>query len=31
VPLDSNSRAQMQKTAGAIAADVQILRDLKLF
>jgi malate dehydrogenase len=30
VPLDSNSRAQMQKTAGAIAADVQILRDLKL-
>ncbi len=30
VPLDSNSRMQMQKTAGAITADVQILRDLKL-
>jgi malate dehydrogenase len=30
VPLDNNSRAQMQKTAGAISADVQILRDLKL-
>ena len=30
VPLDNESRAQMQKTAGAIQADVQILRDLKL-
>jgi malate dehydrogenase len=30
VPLDNTSRAQMQKTAGAITADVQILRDLKL-
>jgi len=30
VPLDNESRIQMQKTAGAIQADVQILRDLKL-
>ncbi len=30
VPLDNESRIQMQKTAGAIRADVQILRDLKL-
>ena len=30
VPLDNESRIQMQKTAGAIEADVQILKDLKL-
>jgi malate dehydrogenase len=30
VPLDNESRIQMQKTAGAIQADVDILRDLKL-
>lgn len=30
VPLANESRIQMQKTAGAIQADVQILRDLKL-
>jgi malate dehydrogenase len=30
LPLDNESRIQMQKTAGAIQADVQILRDLKL-
>jgi len=30
VPLDNESRMQMQKTAGAIQADVEILRDLKL-
>jgi malate dehydrogenase len=30
VPLDNESRIQMQKTAGAIQADVQILRDLKM-
>jgi len=30
VPLDNNSRMQMQKTAGAITADVQILRELRL-
>lgn len=30
VPLDLDARAQMQKTAGAILADVQILRDKKL-
>lgn len=30
VPLDLDSRAQMQKTAGAILADVQLMRDLKL-
>jgi malate dehydrogenase len=30
VPLDNESRIQMQKTAGAIQADVQILKDLKL-
>ncbi len=30
VPLDNESRIQMQKTAGAIGADVQILKDLKL-
>ena len=31
VPLDNESRIQMQKTAGAIQADVEILRDLKLY
>ena len=30
VPLDNESRIQMQKTAGAIQADVDLLRDLKL-
>jgi malate dehydrogenase len=30
VPLDNESRIQMQKTAGAIQADVDILKDLKL-
>lgn len=30
VPLDNEARAAMHKTAGAIAADVQILRDKKL-
>ncbi len=30
LPLDNEARIQMQKTAGAIAADVQILRDLKM-
>jgi len=30
IPLDLDSRAQMQKTAGAILADVQLLRDKKL-
>jgi malate dehydrogenase len=30
IPLDNDSRAQMHKTAGAILADVQILRDKKL-
>jgi malate/lactate dehydrogenase len=30
VPLDLDSRAQMQKTAGAILADVQMMRDMKL-
>jgi len=30
VPLDNESRAQMQKTAGAIQADVDLLRELKL-
>jgi malate dehydrogenase len=30
VPLDGESRIQMQKTAGAIQADVELLRELKL-
>ena len=30
VPLDNESRIQMQKTAGAVLADVQLLRDMKL-
>jgi malate dehydrogenase len=30
VPLDLESRAQMQKTAGAIQADVQLMRDMNL-
>ena len=30
VPLDNESRIQMQKTAGAIQADVELLRDMKL-
>ena len=30
VPLDNESRIQMQKTAGAIQADVDLLRELKL-
>jgi malate dehydrogenase len=30
VPMDLDSRAQMQKTAGAILADVQLMRDLGL-
>jgi malate dehydrogenase len=30
VPLDNESRIQMQKTAGAIQADVDLLRDMKL-
>ena len=30
VPLDNTSRAQMQKTAGAVMGDVQLLRDLRL-
>ena len=30
VPLDLDSRAQMQKTAGAVLADVQLMRDMKL-
>jgi malate dehydrogenase len=30
VPLDADARAQMQKTAGAIAADVALLRELGL-
>ena len=30
VPLDNESRIQMQKTAGAVSADVQMLRDMKL-
>lgn len=30
IPLDLDARAQMQKTAGAILADVQLLRDKKL-
>lgn len=30
VPLDNESRAQMQKTAGAVQADVNLLRDLRL-
>lgn len=30
IPLDNESRIQLNKTAGAIAADVQLLRDKKL-
>jgi malate dehydrogenase len=30
VPLDNDSRIQMQKTAGAIQADVDLLREMKL-
>jgi malate dehydrogenase len=30
IPLDAEARIQLQKTAGAIAADVQILRDKRL-
>ena len=30
VPLDLEARAQMQKTAGAILQDVQLMRDMKL-
>jgi len=30
VPLDLDSRAQMQKTAGAILQDVQLMKDMKL-
>ena len=31
LPLDSDARILMQKTAGAVAADVQLMRDMKLF
>ena len=30
VPLDAESRIQMQKTAGAVEADVQLMRDMEL-
>jgi malate dehydrogenase len=30
VPLDADSRALMQKTAGAVQADVQLMRDMEL-